>query len=619
MYLYKLSITNFRGIKNLVWKPNRYRNVLLGENGGGKSTIALALDYLLNPYLQWYKKTMAITEYYNRDSNNEIIIEAWFKDLDDFIVGDNELYLQHVCGDKIDEEGDEVALILRFMADKGLNASHHIVSNGSIRKLTQTQKGLVGFTLLEAERNSENELSFYAKSLLNRRIQESSVKESIKKIIEDFDNNASGILMDNQFFSGVLNAMSKDYHEFNIVGNPESSISVESYELTDKKTLQAFSLVFSKEGLDAKIPLKYHSKGTKNAMLLIALFEELKNKGLVFIEEPEQNLEPQMQKRIINRYSSISDGQLFISSHSTDIVKQFSYDEIFIVSEGNIIGIPNPSDIHSVIGKRFEKFEKSELIEGLFSKIIVVVEGPSEYGAFRIFSNEMKFGLEFLGAKLICADGVTKVKYFAEMFEKSGKKVVCLIDNDSGIENEIAEIHKVAPNTIVILQSKDYEESLLESNVFLNEWMNIVDEIQPFSTYKSNYFKPFNKASNRPILQERSDEFEDVTTYPSLQSIVDNLGDNLNDYIADFIHKNMQGIIDAKNIAIRIVELANENSTLPYPESFRQFMTLINIIAGNQFACDNASLCFVNVRETPCMECIQKHDNAKIIELKGVR
>jgi predicted ATP-dependent endonuclease of OLD family len=53
MYIYKIKIRNFRGIKLLAWKPSKDVSVIIGENGCGKSTIGIALDYLLNPYLNW--------------------------------------------------------------------------------------------------------------------------------------------------------------------------------------------------------------------------------------------------------------------------------------------------------------------------------------------------------------------------------------------------------------------------------------------------------------------------------------------------------------------------------------------------------------------------------------
>ena len=92
MYIYKIIIENFRNIKKLEWKPNKNVNVIIGPNGCGKSTLATALDYLLNPYTQWYNRILSDIEYYDRNTSNSILIE-WFKDLNDFIEDDGSYIL----------------------------------------------------------------------------------------------------------------------------------------------------------------------------------------------------------------------------------------------------------------------------------------------------------------------------------------------------------------------------------------------------------------------------------------------------------------------------------------------------------------------------------------------
>jgi energy-coupling factor transporter ATP-binding protein EcfA2 len=235
MYIYKINIKNFRGIKELTWKPNQKRNVLIGANACGKSTVGKALDYLLNPYMQWYKRKLNVSDYYNRDVNNQIEIEVWFKDVIDFIADDNDLLLQHITGDEIDEQGDEVAVILKFVGDANCEPSHFILSGGNEHPLYQKQKGLVGYKYLDVERNPEKELTFVTNTLVNKRFQDETLGESIQKIISDFDTYATTELMHNAHFSETLCELASSFNEFGILESHEESVSIEPTELMNIK------------------------------------------------------------------------------------------------------------------------------------------------------------------------------------------------------------------------------------------------------------------------------------------------------------------------------------------------------------------------------------------------
>lgn len=619
MYLHKLYIKNLRGISELTWYPNKKRNVLIGPNGSGKSTIALALDYLLNPFMQWYKKKLPISDYNNRDINKEIIIEAWFKDLEDFITDDNELLLQHVKDGEIVNDGDDLALILQFRAGKDLEPKHNIICNGLNHILTQKQKDLIGFYLVSADRIPEKEMSFHSNSLLTKNIQSDTLQASVQTIIEKYEEFATEELLENEDFMGVMNGLSKSFFEFNIVDKPTESVVVEPLELTERKTLQTFSLMLN--NAETKIPLKNQSKGIKNAMLLLTLVNELKNKGIIYLEEPEQNLEPQLQRRLMKNLCDSSNGQLFVTTHSGDIVKRFDYDEIFIVGNGTVNKVPRPTSIHSSLGKRYEKYEKSDMIDGLFSNLVLIVEGASELGAFPIYSELHKYGLEYSGVKIICADGKAKIQYFAEYYAKSGKAVLCLLDNDSDIQKTINDIKRKAPDVWIMKQKDDYEASLFEMNAFTTHWKSLFEELEPFSKYKSNYFKPFKEnLSKSPELIAKSGIFEDVQQFNNIDDILESLeGDEEREYIKQFLHILLSGVLKAKDVSVYLADKSIENGDLPYPKSFEQLINVTNIIQENTTICDHSDKCILRTVEgDTCSECFEDYDlENKVFTIKG--
>ncbi|MGQ4876765.1 MAG: AAA family ATPase [Promethearchaeia archaeon] len=77
MYIDKLCIKNFRGIKRAILNFNPGINILIGSNNVGKFTILTAIDFLLNPYIQWWRNDkLSEFDFWNKDIENELIIEA---------------------------------------------------------------------------------------------------------------------------------------------------------------------------------------------------------------------------------------------------------------------------------------------------------------------------------------------------------------------------------------------------------------------------------------------------------------------------------------------------------------------------------------------------------------
>ena len=406
MYIYKIIIENFRNIKKLEWKPNKNVNVIIGPNGCGKSTLATALDYLLNPYTQWYNRILSDIEYYDRNTSNSILIEVWFKDLDDFIEDDGELYFEHVDeNDNISENGKELVLITRFKAGPDKKPIHSIFSNGKEHPFKQVHKGIINFKYIESERDPLKELSFVRNSVLSRFIYHDNLNVLIQSIIEEFNNATTASLMQDPNFKSALENLGNNFANFNLISDDEVAISLEATELSESKTLQAFSLVFKNKNTENYIPIKYQSKGIKNLMLLIALGEMLKETGILFLEEPEQNLEPFMQRKIIQNITDTIKGQIFLTTHSIEVAKMHEFEDIFLMRDGEFSPLPSLECVDNKFKKKIEQFAKRDLISGLFSKGVLLVEGEADLSGLSIFSKKYKKGLEYNGLDLIMGGG----------------------------------------------------------------------------------------------------------------------------------------------------------------------------------------------------------------------
>lgn len=629
MYIYKLIIKNFRGIESLEWKPKKDINIIIGENGCGKSTIGVALNYLLNPYLNWYNKTLSELEYYNRDMNKPILIEAWFKDVEMFIVDDGELFLEHIDEeDNISERGESLVLITRFKGNTDGSISHAILANGKEHPFRQKHKGRINYKYIGADRDPLKELSFYKSSILSKVIDSEELSNVITDIINDFNTNSSNKLMDDPYFKASIKKLEDNFADFNLIDDKEQAIKIEVTELNERKTLQSFSLASRNNETLNHIPLKYQSRGIKNLMLLISLQDTISEDGVLFLEEPEQNLEPFMQRKIIKKLSSSNNSQMFFTTHSIDIVEVYDFENIFLMKSGKIEMLPRLNVVDDKFEKHTERFHKKELISGLFSKGVLLVEGDSEISGIPIFSQHYNKGLEYSGVEVFKGGGKDNLFKYASFYSKCEMPVISLIDNDSDINELLDKYKKHNVESLILKQPKDYETALITLESFQENWVDLFEYIYPFKRYKDNYLKPFmSNDSNSDILKEKGDSIKSKQKeIKVIEDIIKLLEDTeILEYQREFLHLNLADIINSKYIATFLTDFGkHQKHSRIIPKAFSNIFKIIGVYMDNGFVCDKFERCIVNkVKdenwgcEDICLECADiEEDYSNVLQIK---
>lgn len=620
MYIYKVKIENFRGIKLLDWKPSKDINVIIGENGCGKSTIGIALDYLLNPYLNWYNRTFSEMEYYNRNMDEPISIEVWFKDVKNFVVDDGELLLEHVDdNDTISEYGKNLVLITKLKGDTDGSISHVILSNGKEYPFRQKYKGLIKYKYIGVDRDPLKELSFYKSSMLSRLIDSDKLSDTITDIIDEFNLDSSRRLMENTYFKSSIKKLEDSFSDFNLIDSNDGSIKIEVTELNERKTLQAFSLVSRNNDILNYIPLKYQSRGIKNLMLLLILEEVMKESGVLFLEEPEQNLEPFMQKKIIKKLSSSSNGQMFFTTHSIETTQLYEFENIFLIKSGSIQRLPKLESVDKKFEKHVERYVKRELISGLFSKGVLLVEGDSEIAGIPVFSEFYDKGLDYSGVEVISCGGKDHILKYAKFYHSCQIPVISLVDNDVDIDNLLTKYKKNNIKSLVLKQPKDYESAIITLEAFQDNWIELFEYLYPFKEYKDNYLKPFkNKNSNSIVLKNKFElDSSVVEGVKKIDDIVKILDENeLLEFQREFLHLNLADIINVKYITNFLTSFALEKKYKEViPVAFINMFKIIGVYMNNKSICPTAEKCVVNKildinweHEKICCKCASLED-----------
>lgn len=443
MYLARLKIDSFRGIKNAeVLFPQH--GVLIGDNNTGKTTIFEAIDLVLGPDRLRRQPPVDEHDFYQgryvsapmgdnaeegaeaTASENElpaeesekaksihadaappaIEIEATIAGLNDeqrarfgdyiefWDTSSDSLYDQpNPSGVDSETISDAIRVTFQGQYDPeeddfqgNTYFARSLTESDTPVRFTKNDKQLCGFLYLRSIRTGSRALSLEKGSLLDIILR---LKEVRPQMWEDTINGLSEFSVASDPSLGIsdilgsINAALSKYvpKEWGI--EPRLKVSNLTRDHL-RKVITAF--IATGEG-DHVAPFYRQGTGTINMLVLAMLTQIAEDRqNVIFaMEEPETAIPPYAQKRIVHEVRKLASQALF-TSHSPYVLEEFSIDETVVLSR-NSDGLLSRSEIvlpSSVKLKRYRQEFRTRFCEGLLSRRILLAEGATEATAFPV-------------------------------------------------------------------------------------------------------------------------------------------------------------------------------------------------------------------------------------------
>lgn len=172
------------------------------------------------------------------------------------------------------------------------------------------------------------------------------------------------------------------------------------------------------------IPASDSGLGLSDVLILISIFN-LVDSNVFLVEEPENHLHAEYQKRLLKYLQSLKSKQFFITTHSSIFLDTIMADKIFYcINNGEIVlsDQTSKSEIISSLGY--------SITENLVADLIVLLEGPTDIPVIKEMLNWLGLNLNYnikfwsLGGDIMAS---LDLSVFAER-----NNVFALIDSDPG-------------------------------------------------------------------------------------------------------------------------------------------------------------------------------------------
>jgi predicted ATP-dependent endonuclease of OLD family len=454
--IHELKIENFRGIRNFSQTFGDANLIcLIGRGDSGKSTILDAISYVLSS--SW-NLTFFDSDFYECDTDTPIEIEATLIDLPENLILESK-YGLHIRGlDKSTneikddlEDDHEKALTIKLEIKKDLEPKWYVINT--------RQDSPISISAYDRAKLNVFMISDY----IDRHFSwgKGTPLYSLLKQQDSADSEENNIIIES-LREAKTKIDSYSFEKFKKITVTVKSKAAElGIDISNTSTSIDFKDITVKDGRvclhDDKIPFRLKGKGSKR-LISIAIQTALADKwGVILIDEIEQGLEPDRVQHLVNILKENNSGQIFMTTHSRDVIVELETSDIFIMKKYASKLISIESSLQGCIRKNPEAF---------FANRIIVCEGATEIGICcalnRFRTQKRKKNASFLGVRFADGTGSNIIDY-CEGFKKSGFEVCLFCDSDDdGINNKKLELRNAGIKVVDCEQGNAIENQLFK-------------------------------------------------------------------------------------------------------------------------------------------------------------
>jgi len=486
MKIRQLEIKNFRGIKEFSQKFNRDFVCLIGRGDSCKTTILEAISLALFP--SW-SVIFHDTDFYKNNVKEPIEIFISLTNFPDSFINESKygLYLRGLSKETGEIEDDlrddhEKVLTIKLSVDEYLEP-HWVVTNSrqlEDKPISASDRAKLNCFMVSdyVDRHFSWNKGNPLYSLL--KLEEQSPEDENRNIIIEALRGAKSQIDQNNFASlskTVNRVISKAAALGLNANNTQTTIDFKELSLKDGKVCLHD---------EVNIPFRLKGKGSKRLASIAIQLVLAQEGGIVLIDEIEQGLEPDRVKQLGRSLKDDNQGQIFIATHSREVVTELSSEDLYILHRDKERGEIKISSLNYNDEKL--KAVVRACPEAFFAKKIIVCEGSTEIGICRALDKHRKKNkkqsMSFMDCAYIDGHGNSFFDRAEKLLQNSfNVSVFCDSDKESAIfDKEKNLTFKDTKNNLVSAGAKLFDcESgkSIEQQVFQDlPWEGVIELIE---------------------------------------------------------------------------------------------------------------------------------------------
>ena len=431
MYISKIKLHNYRRFKDIEIPFNKGRNILVGDNESGKSSVLQAIDLCARG---------------SRHRVEDIGVETLLNvsAVREFMAGDRRIENMPKLS---------IELYLTDIVDEGLEGnenSDNSYTNG-IRLLIEPDMALSRQThqALQAQHPSFP-FEFYSISFctFSGEVYNGYTKK-VKTVLLDNSTIGNEYAL-NEYISTIYGATLSQVEQLatkHSYGHSKTGFKGEVLAPFNAKLPVGYSFSVKNTGKNCLendltiemggVPISEKGTGVQCIVKTQLALSRAEDIPVILLEEPENHLSHLNMRRMIENIERSQQAQLFISTHSDLISTRLDLRNCILMNSTEPARTVSLRFIDEGTAKFFMKAPDNNMLQFVLANKVILVEGDAEYILMDTFCKRvLNHTLAEQGLDVIAVDGKCFKRYL-EIAKKIGVKVAVVTDNDENYAENI--------------------------------------------------------------------------------------------------------------------------------------------------------------------------------------
>lgn len=436
MFIRKIKLHNYRRFKDIEIPFKEGRNILVGDNESGKSSVLEAID-LTARGSRHRVEDIGIATLFNVDVIRE------FMDSDRQLTNLPELYVELYLGNTVEE-----GLYGNINSDGVVTYGIRMLFEPDLLLSRQT------YAVLQAS-NASFPFEFYTISYTTFSGEAyNGYTKKLKTIL--LDNNTIGNEYAlNDFISTIYAATLDPVEQLTTKHSyGTSKVLFKDNALTpfDNKLPDGYSFAVKNTGknclendltiqLDG-VPITEKGTGIQCVVKIQLALKRTHDISVIMLEEPENHLSHLNMRKMIDDIEKNNQAQIFISTHSDLISTRLDLRNCILMNSATPMRTTAMSFISEDTAKFFMKAPDNNMLQFVLAKKVILVEGDAEFIMMDAFCRRvLNHSLSEQGIDVISVDGKSFKRYL-EIAKVLKMRVAVITDNDGNYDENITAAYQ---------------------------------------------------------------------------------------------------------------------------------------------------------------------------------
>lgn len=431
MYISKIKLQNFRRFKNLEIRFNRGRNILVGDNESGKSSVLQAID-LCARGSRHRVEDIGVETLLNVDA------VRMFMEGDRSINNLPKLYIELYLDDIVDEglEGNE-------NSDNRYTNGVRLSIEPDLALSRQTNQ------VLQAD-NASFPFEFYSISFTTFSGDAyNGYTKRVKTLLLDNSTIGNEYAL-NEYISTIYGAALSQVEQLatkHSYGNSKTSFKAGVLTPFNAKLPEGYSFSVKNTGRNCLendltiemggVPISEKGTGVQCVVKTQLALSRAADIPVILLEEPENHLSHLNMRRMIEDIEKNQQAQLFISTHSDLISTRLDLRNCILMNSAEPAMTTSLGFIDKGTANFFMKAPDNNMLQFVLAKKVILVEGDAEFILMDAFCKRVHgHSLAELGIDVIAVDGKCFKRYLG-IAKQIGVRMAVVTDNDRNYDENI--------------------------------------------------------------------------------------------------------------------------------------------------------------------------------------